>query len=387
MGLVEAPTRDAAVSLLSQHGLFVLSVEEGERLHWYERFTRALGRVRRKDFTIYVRQMATLMSARLSLTDALRTLRDQTAQPALVEVSNEILKDIDAGLSFSQALERHTDVFSGFFISMVRSAEITGNLEKVMGFLADYYERELALVTKARSAMVYPSIIIGLFAVVAFIMLTVVFPQIQPVFEQAGVELPWFTELLISSGTFLSAWWPILLVLLGILFIILIDYLRTDEGKALRDDLIIRLPIVKKVYLPVTMSRISNAAAMLLMGGVPVAQAIEIVGLTVSNVLYRDLLREISDRVRQGMPLAEALSEQPNYFPPLIPRMISVGEKTGQVDQMFLRVSDFYTKESENLVNNLVDLIQPVLMIAIGLLVGLLFASVLLPLYRLTSTI
>jgi type IV pilus assembly protein PilC len=387
VGFVEAANREAAMNILGSHQLFILSVEQVGKQRWYDRLSKYFGRVRRKDMVIFTRQMATLFEARLPLTDVLKTLQDQTHHPVLKEAVYQISADVDAGLALSQALERQDDVFSGFFVSMVRSAEITGNMEKVMGFLADYEEKEAALVTKARSALIYPGIIVALFVAVAFIMLTVVFPQIEPVFEQSGIDLPWFTKLLISSGAFLRQWWLAFVLLLGILVAVLLDYLQTDEGKALKDDLFVRLPLIKRIYLPLTVTRLSNTASMLLLGGVPMAQAIEVVGQTVGNVLYRDLLKDISQEVRQGVHLAEAMAKHPTYFPPLASQMIAVGEATGQVDQMFARVAGFYGKEADTVINNLVDLIQPLLMIGIGLLVGLLFASVLLPLYQLTTTI
>ncbi len=387
IGFVEAPSQSAAANILSTHDLFVLSVEEVEKPRWWDRIAHYFGRVKGKDFMVFVRQMSTLFEAQLPLPEILTTLYKQTRHQELKEAVYEISQDVDAGLSFSQALERQGDVFSGFFVSMVRSAEVTGNLEKVIGFLADYEEKEIALITKARSAMIYPAIIVGLFVVVAVIMVTVVFPQIEPVFTQSGVALPLFTRILIGSGSFFRRWWLVFVLLIIFLITMVLDYFQTAEGKALRDDLFIRLPIVKRVYLPLTITRLSNAAAMLLLGGVPVAQAIEIVGQTIDNVLYKDLLLDVSQQVRQGMHLAEALEKYPAYFPPLATQMIGVGETTGQVSQMFIRVSDFYGKEADNLINNLVDLIQPVLMIGIGLLVGILFASVLLPLYQLTTSI
>jgi type II secretory pathway component PulF len=387
IGFVEAPNRASAVNILSTHDLFVLSIEEVEKPRWWDRVSHYFGRVKGKDFMIFTRQMATLFEAQLPLPEILTTLYKQSRHPGLKEAVYQISQDVDAGLSFSQALERQNDIFSDFYVSMVRSAEITGNLEKVVGFLADYEEKEIALVTKARSAMIYPAIIVGLFVVVAGIMVTVVFPQIEPVFTQSGIALPLFTRILIGSGSFLRQWWLVFVLLLIFLVVMLLDYFQTPEGKALRDDLLIRTPIIKRVYLPLTITRLSNAAAMLLVGGVPVAQAIEIVGQTIDNVLYKDLLLDVSQEVRQGMHLAEALEKYPNYFPPLATQMIGVGETTGQVSQMFTRVSDFYGKEADNLINNLVDLIQPVLMIGIGLLVGILFASILLPLYQLTTAI
>ncbi len=387
VGFVDAANRDAAVSILSGHQLFILSVEAVEKPHWFDRVARYFGRVRRKDFMIFTRQMATLFEAQLPLPEVLQTLRKQTKHPVLKEAIFQISEDVDAGLSFSQALERQNEIFSQFFVSMVRSAEVTGNLDKVIGFLADYEEKEFTLVNKARSAMIYPGIIVGLFIVVAILMITMVFPQIEPVFAQSGVQLPLFTRILIGSGDFLRQWWIAVVLLFGFLITMLMDYLQTPEGKALKDDMLIRAPIVKRVYLPLTITRLSNAASMLLLGGVPVAQTIEIVGQTIDNVLYHDLLLEVAGQVRQGIHLADALEKYPVYFPPLATQMIGVGEATGQVSQMFGKVSEFYGREAENLINNLVDLIQPVLMIGIGIMVGILFASVLMPLYQLTTSI
>ena len=387
IGFVEAGSRDAAISVLAGHDLFILSIEEVSRPRWYDRIGHYFGRVKRKDFMIFTRQMATLFEAQLPMTEVLQTLRKQTHHQELREAVYQILEDVDAGLSFSQALERQDHIFSEFYVSMIRSAEVTGNLEKVIGFLADYVEKETALITKARSALIYPGIVLGLFVVVALIMVTVVFPQIEPIFAQSGVTLPWYTRVLIGSGTFIRDWWVAFLLLFGFFVAAVRDYLQTQEGKARRDELLIRTPIVKRVYLPLTITRLSNAAAMLLLGGVPVAQAIEIVGQTIGNVVYKDILIEVSEEVRQGIHLAAAMEKYPEYFPPLATQMIGVGETTGQVAAMFTRVSEFYAREADSLVNNLVDLIQPVLMIAIGLMVGILFASVLLPLYQLTTTI
>lgn len=386
-GFVEAATKDAAVTILSSHDLFILSIEEAEKVRWYDRVSSYFGRVKRKDLVVFARQMAVLMEAQLPLTSVIKTLETQTTHPVLKEAALQIREDIDAGLAFSQALERQSSIFPPYFVSMIRSAEVTGNLDKVTGFLADYLEKEAALVGKARSAMIYPFIVIGLFAVVVLIMLTFVFPQIVPVFQQSGVQLPAFTAFLLGLGTFLSKWWIGLVVLLVILVIIVLDYLKTPEGVAFKDDLKIRLPIVKRIYVPLTLTRFASTTSMLLKGGVPITQAIEIVGQTIDNVIYRDLLHKVAEEVSQGEKLGDAIAKSPDHFPPLVSQMISVGETTGKIDQMLIRISDFYGREADSLVGNLVDLIQPVLMIGIGIMVAVLFASILLPLYQLTSSI
>lgn len=387
VGFVEAGDRDAALNILAGHELFILSLEEAEKRRWYDRLAAYVSRVKHEDMVVFTRQIAVLLEARLPLSRALRTVSEQTANAVLREALFQAAEDVEGGLSFSQALDRQRGVFSEFFISMVRSAEVTGNLDQVVGFLADYTEREAALLTKAKSALVYPAVVVALFAVVAIIMITVVFPQIQPVFEQAGVALPLFAKLLLGSGALIRQWWIVCVFVIVALALLLLDYVQTPEGRAMKDDLKVRFPIARRVYLPITIARFANAGAMLIKGGVPVAQAMEIIGETVDNVLYRDILHEVSEDIRQGKTLSESIAKHPAYFPVLIPQMLAVGETTGQIDQIFLRIAAFYSRESDAVVSNLVDLIQPALMIAIGLMVGLLFASILMPLYKLTSSI
>jgi type IV pilus assembly protein PilC len=387
VGFVEAGTQDAAVTILTGHDLFVLKIESADVSHWYDRLGSYFGGVKREDMVIFSRQLATLLEARLSLNKALKTLEAQTENPALRDAVFQISQDIDAGLSFSQALERQGGIFSGFFISMVRSAEVTGNLDKVSGFLADYIEREAVIATKARSALIYPAVVVGLFLIVAALLVVVVFPQLEPVFRESGVEVPALTQVLLSSGAFVNDWWPVVLVALAVLIAVFLDYARTSEGQALVDEAKIRLPIVRRIFLPLTITRFSNASTMLIRGGVPVAQAMEIVGDTVDNTLYRDILHDVSQDIREGLPLSAAIAKHPDHFPVLVSQMIAVGETTGQLDQIMSRISAFYNREADTVINNLVDLIQPAIMVVIGVMIAFLFAAVLVPLYKLTGAL
>lgn len=387
VGFVDAASKDAASVILGGHNLFILKLTEAGGERWYDRISAFFTGVSRENMVVFTRQLATLLEAQLSLSKALSMLYEQTTHPTLKEAVYQISQDVASGLSFSQALERHTAIFSKFFVSMVRSAEVTGKLNEAAAFIADYTEEEAVLVSKAKSAMTYPAILLGLFVVVAGIMVTVVFPQIQPVFEESGVTLPFFTQALIASGVFLSRFWPAVLILLLFLVAGALDYMRTDEGKAFMDDLKIHTPIVRSVYVPLTLARFGHAASMLVKGGVPLAQAMEIVAETIDNVVYQDILHEVANDVRQGKLLSESLAARKEYIPSLVPQMIAVGEVTGQLDQIFMRITNFYRRETDARVNNAVDLIQPVLMVVIGVLVGTLFAAILIPLYQLTGSI
>jgi type IV pilus assembly protein PilC len=387
VGFVEAPTQDVATNILTSHNLYILSLQVAEKIWWYDRIAQYFGRVRRRDMIIFTRQLATLLEARLPLSAALKTLHEQTNHPQLKEAILRVSEDIDSGLAFSQAMERQVDIFPEFYITMIRGAEVTGNLEEAVGFIADYAEREGMLAGKAISALTYPMIVVGLFVIVAFIMIAFVFPQVEPVFAQAGVNLPVFSRVLLGFGTFLGRWWVILVTCVVILGIVALDYFQTREGRALLDDAKVHLPIVKKIYLPLIVARFANATSLLLRGGIPVAQAFEIVSHIADNVVYQDVLSEVADSVRQGETVSQSISRYPEYFPPLVAQMLAVGETTGKLDQIFARLANFYSREADGTIGGIVDLIQPILLICIGVLVGLLFASILVPIYQLTSTI
>jgi type IV pilus assembly protein PilC len=387
VGFVEAGNRDAAVSILTGHDLFVLSIEAASKPNLADRLDSLFNRVRKKDMVVFTRQLATLLDARLPLNNALKILYDQTANRLLREAIHQITEDIDSGLSFSQAMERQGTVFPDFYIEMVRAAEVTGNLNDIAGFLADYTEKEGDLASKASSALIYPAIVLALFVAVAFLLLTFVFPSIGTVFAENNVNLPWYTQALLTIGNFTAKWWFVVIGGLAILVFFVIDYLGTEEGKGFLDDMKIRFPIAKKVFLPVVMARFGNAAALLVHGGIPIAQSLEIIGHMTGNVLYQDVIHDIAEDVRQGRLLSESIASHPEFFPALVSQMVAVGETTGKTEEMFRRLAGTYTREADQVTNNLVDLIQPILIIGMGVMVGFLFASILIPIYSLTANI
>jgi type IV pilus assembly protein PilC len=387
VGFVDAGARDAALQILTGHGLFVLSVSEADTGHWYDGFLGFFKRVHRADLVIFARQLSTLLEAQLPLDGALKTLREQTTNETLREAIAQISNDIDSGLSFSQALDRQSSIFPAYYIEMVRAAEITGNMNEATAFLAEYTEREGNLASKATSAMIYPGVILGLFLVVGFILVAFVFPQITPIFEESNVAIPWYTMILLGAGTFLSKWWLAVIIVVGFVAVIVFDYLRSREGKALMDDVKVRFPVLKKVYIPLSMAKFGNAAALLIHGGIPIAQALEIIGKMMDNATYQEVIHTIADDVRQGQLLSVSIARYPEYFPPVVAQMAGIGETTGKTEEVFSRIAGIYTRETNQTLDNLVDLIQPILMIGMGLLVGFLFASILVPMYSLTASI
>lgn len=383
VGYVESGSREAAFQMLTGHDLFVLSIETERAATVLTRVADYFRRVKLLDIAIFTRQFATMLEAEIPLGDTLKSLYRQTKNQILRETIFEISSDIDAGLSLSQALGKHGAIFNNFYVNLVRSAEVTGRVEEVMGFLADYLEKEHALRSKVKNALVYPAFVVGLFFVVAGILIGVVFPQIGPIFEESGVQLPLPTRILIGAGEFIADWWFAVLVVAAILLFTLIDYARSREGRIVVDQISVKLPVVGQLVVKTYVARFAEAVNVLIRGGIPIAQAIEVSADTIGSDVYKEALKEAAAGIRRGELMSSALQQNETYFPPIVSQMIAVGEATGKIDDMLKRLAAFYTREVDDLVANLVELIQPALMVVVGVLTGLLFASLLLPLYSL----
>lgn len=385
VGNVEATSRDAALGLLTGHELYVLSLEPVKENKLFSRLTDYFERVKGTDLMIFTRQFATLLASQVPLGDSLRNLYAQMDKPILKEVIAEVSSDIESGFSLSQALGRHPGVFSEFYVNMVKASEVTGRLSEVLEFLADYLEKQSILIAKVRNALVYPAFVIVLFVVVIIVMLTMVLPQITPIFKEANVSLPFMTKVLIGLGGFMTSWWWGILIVLGVLFFLLVDYSRTREGKVVFDEISLRLPILGKLFQRLYIARFAESTRVLIQGGLTIPQAIEISSHTIGNSVYEEILSGAAQEVRRGLLLSQALKAS-RYFPPLVGQLIAVGEATGRLEQLLMRVAQFYTRQVDDAVSNLVELIQPILLVVIGVIVAGLFGAILLPLYSLTQT-
>lgn len=223
------------------------------------------------------------------------------------------------------------------------------------------------------------------FVIVAVIMLMVVFPQIGPIFEESNIKLPILTQIFLSTGYFMLNWWWIILVIAVMLVVLAVDYFQKDEGKAVLNEITIKLPIFGNMFKKIYVARFAESISVLIKGGIPLTQALEISSHTMGNIVYRDILHEVAEGVRGGEPLSGQLSKNEYYFPALVGQMVSIGETTGRLEEILSRISTFYTREVNDVLNNLVELIQPILIAVIGVLIGLLFASILIPIYNLAQ--
>jgi len=383
VGYVESFNKEGATNILTTHNLFILSIENAEIVAWYERFLEIFKKVKQRELMVFSRQLSLLMESKVPLLDSLKSLYEQTSNGFFKDIIYEIQRDVEAGLSLSQALAKHDKAFSEFFVSIVRSAEVTGQLEEAALFLADYIEKESIWRSKIVNALIYPIfLIVGFFAVV-ILMVTVVFPKIQPVFEEMNVQLPIYTRMILGSGTFLlDWWWAILMIIIPFIFF-LIDYAKTKEGKIVLNETLIRIPVLGDLYKKLYVARFAESLSVLLKGGVPVAQSLEITSHSIGSYVYRDLIHKVAEKVREGELLSEIMKREVYYFPILVSQMVAVGEKTGRIEEILSKIAIFYNREVEDLLNRLAELIQPFLIAIIGIFIAILFASVMMPLFNL----
>lgn len=383
-GAVEARTLDAAVDALQRSGLIVTEVRPADAAPLLARRITFFERARQRDIVIFSRQLSTLFEAKVPITQSLRTLAAESESGALRRAVGGILEDVSGGSSLSQAMNRHPDIFSRFYISMVRAGEESGKLEEVFRYLADYLERTYALTSKARNALIYPAFVLVAFVGVIIVMLVVVVPRLTSIFAELGQEVPFYTRLVIGISSFLRDWGIALLIPAAISALVAWRLAKTPRGEYAWDELKIRLPLVGSLLSKIYLTRLADNLATLIVAGIPIIRALEITGDVVVNRVYQRIIADASDSVKAGNTISASFGRY-REIPPLITQMIRVGEESGRLEFILKNAAAFYQRDVDNLLENFVSLIEPALIIFLGLGVGVLVAAVLVPLYNLSA--
>lgn len=385
-GSVTASSEEAALDALQHNNLTVIAMRATAQPGLFERGILFGKRVRHKDVVIFSRQLATLFEARIPVVEALKTLISESEKPALRQIIAEILDDVAGGMSLSQAMGKHPQAFSSFYVNLIRSGEESGKLQEIFSYLADYVERSYALTSKARNSMIYPAFVLFAFIGVLVVMLVVVFPRLISIFEETGQQVPFYTAAVIFLSLFLRRW--------GILFLLGLvggaalawRWAATPSGKMFFHRLQVSVPIVGDMYRKLFMARLTDNLQTLIAGGIPIVRALSITGDVVGNVVYRQAIERAIESIKGGSTISAAFAETPE-IPPLVTQMIRIGEQSGRLDFILGSVSKFYRREVDNVLENIVALIEPALIIFLGVGVGALVASVLVPLYNLVGAI
>lgn len=343
-------------------------------------------KVRSEDMVVFTRQLATIVNAGLPLMQGLDILAQQTDDPNFRRILQQIGTDVEAGATFSEALAKHPGAFPDLYVSMVRAGEASGNLDGILLQLAEYMEATLALRRKIRSAMVYPTVAFVFVMLIASGLLIFVVPVFQEVFQASGKELPGLTRVLIITSEFLRRYFLWVAGAAVVVFMILRSYISTSTGRMQFDRFKLRLPVFGKLIRKVAISRVARTLSTLTRSGVPILAALEIVERTAGNQVFARAVHESQDSVRAGKTLAEPL-EASRVFPPMVTRMIGVGEKTGALETLLLKISDFYDSEVDAAVAALTSLIEPLLIVLLGIIVGLMVIALFLPIFQLSQLV
>lgn len=386
-GTVEAQTLEAAIETVEKRGYTIIAIEPIEEkssllnieFTWFER-------VSNKEVVILSRQIATLFEAQVSALRVFRLLSAESGNPKMQRIMTDISDSLQSGSTISNALAGHPDVFSKFYVSMIRSGEESGSLDKTFMYLADYLDRTYQVVSKARNALIYPLFVIGIMVMVVVIMLKWVIPSISKILVESGQELPIYTKIVIWVSDIFRDHFPLIVLLCAIAMLFLWQFQRTPSGKRIIDEMKLSIPVLGNLYEKLFLTRICDNLATMLGSGISMVQALEVTADVVENDIYKEIIQNTLVDVKAGKSFADAIAEYPE-IPGVLSQMSKVGEETGKLGDILKTLSVFYNREVNNAVDTLISLIEPAMIVILGLGVGVLLASVLMPIYNLTGAI
>lgn len=392
-GIIEAPNDSTAAKILAEKKLFVLNLKKekqsdllGKSLNISDNISIFGKRVSLKDKIIFTQQLAMMIKSGLPLVDAFSALQEQTENKYFASVIGDIIEEVKGGKSLSATLSKYPNIFSKFYISIVSSGEKSGKLDDVLQRLSEELQKDYDLISKIKAAVTYPILIIIALIGIVILMLLFVVPQIKKIFVDMGVELPLITRIVLGTSDLLVKYWYIVLFIIIALIIGIKYYAKTQNGGLVWDKFKLRIPLIGKLAKKIYMSRFCRTTGTLVASGLPILNIIDTTADIINNRVYQDSLHQVSDKVESGMTFSEAIKIQKN-FPAMIYHLIAVGEKSGKLDDTLLTMADFFDREIETSTANLTSLVEPILIIIVGAGVGLVVASVIMPMYSLVNVI
>lgn len=384
-GSIDAVNVDIAIASLQRRGLVISSIIEADKnqgflnmnLNWFDR-------VSNKDIVILSRQLATLFEAQVSALRIFRLLATESENKVLGAKLITISDDLQSGSQISAALAKHPKIFSEFYVSMVKAGEESGKLNETFTYLADYLDRTYELVSKAKSALIYPSFVIFTFITVMILMFTMVIPKISAILVESGQEIPIYTQIVLGISNFFVSYGFVLLAIIIIGGFFLYKYVNTPTGAVIFDKLKLSVPYIGNLFRKLYWSRLSDNMNTMLAAGIPMIRALELTSSVINNSIYNKILSESVESVKAGKPVSEALSGN-GEIPGIMIQMMKVGEESGELGNILKTLARFYSREVTTAVDALVDLIEPAMIVMLGAGVAVLLASVLIPIYNVAS--
>ncbi|MBP7006613.1 MAG: type II secretion system F family protein [Candidatus Pacebacteria bacterium] len=385
-GEIDASNRDLAISGLQHRGLVVIyleNVESSRSILGKDMFER----VTMRDIVIFSRQISTLFEAQISALKAFTMLAANSENKLLGRKLSQVAQDLQGGMSISNAMAKHPDVFSDFYVNMVKAGEEVGNLDKTFSNLARYLDRQYTLTSKARNALIYPVLVIVTFFVVMTLMFVVVIPKLSAIIKDSAQEVPVFTKIIIGMSEFFVSYGFIIIIFLVLFGVWLWWLSSTEKGKDYIDKTRLNIPVIGNLYRKLFLSRISDNLDTMLTSGIPIVRSIDITAKVVGSRIYGGILKDAAENVKSGMVLSAAFEKYPDQMPNILIQMVKVGEETGSLGPILKTLGDFYKREVDDAVDTLVGLIEPIMIVMLGLGVGVLLVSVLMPIYNIASSV
>jgi type IV pilus assembly protein PilC len=382
-GQLDVPTRDDVTAHLRKNRLLLVSVREAPK---QIKLSMGAPRIKTRDVVIFTRQFATMINAGLPLVQSLNILASQTENKALADVTRAVVYDVESGNTLADAFSKHPKAFSALYVNMVAAGEAGGILDTILLRLATFLEKNDALVRKVKGAMIYPGVIMSVAAIAICILLVFVIPTFQTMFASANLELPLPTRVVIGMSHFLIGfWWAILLAVGGIIFSIR-SYYATAAGRLQIDAILLKAPVLGDVIRKSAVSRFTRTLGTLVSSGVSILEGLEITAKTAGNQVVHNAVMESRQSIAGGETIAAPL-EKSKVFPPMVISMIAVGEQTGGLDEMLTKIADFYDEEVDAAVSGLLSLMEPVMIVFLGVVVGGMVVAMYLPIFDMMNAV
>ena len=382
-GYVEAPNPQAAAKLVRTKGLIVVNIKKADNF-FMSIINSFKNKVTNQDVTTFTRQLSTMINAGLPIVDALSILRTQS-RDAMKKIIAQVLSDVEGGDSFSGALSKHKTVFSTTYIALIKAGETGGVLDKVLARLADNMEKDQEFKGKVKGALTYPAIVVVGMILVSAIMLIFVIPKLTGLYADFGAELPLPTRILMGISDFVVKFWWMFLMLIGVGVWFLIGYYKTNKGRRTIDGFYFKIPIFGPLQKEVIMAELTRTMALMVGAGVSILETLAISAAVVKNSVVSDAIKDAAVQIEKGFPIAYSFAKHADVFPFILSQMIAVGEETGKMEEVLGKISHVFEVESDQKVKGLTTAIEPIVMLLLGIGVGFLVISVILPIYNLTN--
>ena len=383
-GVIQAENERTAGKLLIEQGMTPDRIDED--MSGVGLFQRFQNKITMKDRIVFTRQFATLIGAGLPLSNSLRTVIEQTESKPMQRIVESILVDVEAGKTLTQACEKYPDVFNKVYIALLRAGEASGSLDLSLKRLAQQQEKDNAMISKIRGALIYPAIILMVIIAVLIFMVLMIVPQVQSLYKDIGRDLPWATGVLVSFANFLVASWWLVTIVMGVSIYFLFQFRKTTTGIEWAALLKLNVPLFKRMFWRLYNARFARTASNLMSAGVSIQDTLQISSEAMNNVVLEKEIKEVSEKVKQGKTLSSSLKNL-SYILPLVPQMASIGEESGKIDEMLAKAAQVYEDELEEQIRTISTLIEPVLMVVMAVMVGFIIVAVLFPIYAIVNDV